>query len=212
MRWPNIQDLLPTLPVPTGYRFEQLRRSDIRELVSSFRTWFPDIAVGAERCYHQEDFYLREVSLEGEPEKDVIAFVARSQQELAAMVSLERREDTRSLYCHVGAVAPKHRGTKLGNIVPPLLESMGRVMEMAVVYYFATLQHPYSQIMSEKAGFQLVGIIPASDRLMVAPGVIQHVYEALYIKVLAPDSEVLRPRPENLTPRVKTLFEFLFGP
>jgi hypothetical protein len=210
MKWPNIQDLLTTVPIPSGYRFEQLRRSDIHELVSSFRTWFPDIAVGAESCYHREDFYDREVSLEGEPEKEILVFVARSEQELAGVFSLERREDTLSLYGHVGAVAPKHRGAKLSHIAPTLLESMGRAMGIAVVYYFATLQHPYSQMMSESAGFQLVGIIPASDRLMVAPGVVKHVYEAVYVKVLAPDTDVLRPRAENLTPRVKALFDHLF--
>lgn len=42
-------------------------------------------------------------------------------------------------------------------------------------------------------------------------GVVRHVYEAVYVKVLAPDSNFLRPLPENLTPRVKALFDHLFG-
>lgn len=212
MKWPNVQNLLTTLPITSGYRLEQLRRSDIHQLVSSFRTWFPDLAVGAESCYHQEDFYNREVSLEGEPEKGIIVFVVRADQELAGMFSLERREDVLALYGRVGAVAPQHRGAKLAHIAPNLLESMGRAMGMAVVYYFATLQHPYSQMMSESAGFQLVGIIPASDRLMVAPGVVKHVYEAIYVKLLASDNDVLSPLAENLTPRVKALFDHLFEP
>lgn len=211
MKWPNLQGLLTTLPIPSAYRFEQLRRSDIHELVSSFRAWFPDLAVGADSCYHQEDFYNREVSLAGEPEKGIFVLVMRSDQELVGMFSLERREDTLSLYARVGAVAPQHRGAGLTNVALALLESMGRAMGVALVYYFASLQHPYSQMASERAGFQLVGIIPASDRLMVAPGVVKHVYEAVYVKLLASDTEVLRPLAENLTPRVKALFDYLFG-
>jgi hypothetical protein len=49
-----------------------------------------------------------------------------------------------------------------------------------------------AQIVLERAGFQIIGIVPASDRLMVAPGVIKRVYEAMYVKVLAADADVLR--------------------
>lgn len=211
MRWPNINDLLATLPIPSGYRLEQLRRSDIPELVSCFQTWFPDIAVGGESCWHREDFYEQEVSLAGEPETGIIVFVTRSAQELAAMFSLERREDMLTLYCRVGAVAPTHRGEKLAHVAFSALEPIGRAMGMAVVYFFATLQHPFTQMAAEKYGFRLIGIVPASDRLMVAPGVVKHVYEAVYVKVLASPTDVLRPSAENLTPRVKALFDYLFG-
>jgi hypothetical protein len=211
MKWPSIGDLPAALPIPSGYRVEQLRRSDIPELVSCFRTWFPDIAVGGESCWHQEDFYEREVSLAGEPETGLIVFVTRSSQGLVAMFSLERREDMLTLYCRVGAVAPTHRGEKLAHIAFSALEPIGRAMGMAVVYFFATLQHPYTQMAAERYGFQLIGIVPASDRMMVAPGVVKHVYEAVYVKLLAPPSDVLRPSAENLTPRVNALFEYLFG-
>jgi hypothetical protein len=210
MKWPSIGDLLPTVPIPSGYRFEQLRRSDIPELVSSFRTWFPTIAVGSESCFHREDFYQREVSLQGETETPIIVFVLKAGQELAGMFSLERREEMLCLYGRVGAVAPQHRGHKLTHFAPTLLESMGRAMGMAVVYFFATLEHPYTQMAAEKCNFQLVGIVPASDRLMVAPGLIKHVYEAVYVRLLASPAEILRPQPENLTPRVKALFDHLF--
>jgi hypothetical protein len=211
MKWPNINDLIATLPIPNGYRLEQLRRSDIPELVSCFRTWFPDIAIGAESCWHREDFYEKEVSLAGEPETGIMVFVIRSAQELAMMYALERREDMLTLYCRVGAVAPAHRGEKLGHVAFSSYEPIGRAMGLAVIYFFATLQHPATQIGAEKYGYQLIGIVPASDRLMVAPGVVKHVYEAVYVKVLASPDDLLRPSPENLTPRVKALFDYLFG-
>lgn len=89
IKWPNIDDLSATLPMPAGYRCEQLQRSDIHRLASSFRTWFPDVASGTESCYHQQDFYDREVSLKGEPETEILVIVVKADQELAGMFSIE---------------------------------------------------------------------------------------------------------------------------
>jgi hypothetical protein len=128
----------------------------------------------------------------------------------AAGTDRRGQDPSLTLYARVGAVAPRHRGAKLLNTALILLEAIGRAMGMALAYFFATLQHPYSQMAAEKAGFQLVGVAPASDRIAVAPGVVKHVYEAIYAKVFAPESDLLRPRAENLTPRVKALFDHLF--
>jgi hypothetical protein len=55
MTW--VADELPSkLPIPHGYRVEQLNRSDIPELIRCFKAWFPDVTVGAESCYQREDF------------------------------------------------------------------------------------------------------------------------------------------------------------
>ena len=50
----------------------------------------------------------------------------------------------------------------------------------------------------------------ADDREMVAPGVEQRVYEAFYAKVLVPDEDLLRPDPENLSPKARALFDVIF--
>jgi hypothetical protein len=84
-------------------------------------------------------------------------------------------------------------------------------MGMELIYGLITLKVSNMQMAMERAGFQIIGIVPASDRLMVAPGVIKRVYEAIYAKVLAADADVLRPQPQNLTPRTKALFDFLFA-
>lgn len=211
MNWIGIDEVSTKLPIPYGYRAEQLKRSDIPELVGCLKIWYPDITVGAASRYLQEDFYVREVFLEGEPEKEVMVVLARRDQELAAMLSLERDQNTLTLYGAVGAVAPKHRGEKLANLAPALLETIGRAMGMGLVYYRATLRVPHMQAVAEAAAFQIVGILPASDREMVAPGVVKHVYEAIYAKVLAAHTDVLRPQSECLTPRTKALFDLLFA-
>lgn len=211
MNWVAIDELSSKLPVPPGYRIEQLKRSDIPEVIRCFKVWFPDVTVGAESCYHREDFYSRELSLEGEPERDVIAFLIKKDQELAAMFSMQRFEATLTLYGRIGAIAPRHRGAKLAYIAPALLEAMGRAMGMEVIYALAEFTIPNMQMVLERAGFQIVGIIPASDRLMVAPEVIKRVYEAIYVKVLADDAEILRPQAESMTPRTRALYDFLFA-
>ena len=50
---------------------------------------------------------------------------------------------------------------------------MGRAMGMVVIYGLAEFTIPNMQMLFERAGFQIAGIVPASDRLMVAPGVIK---------------------------------------
>jgi hypothetical protein len=88
---------------------------------------------------------------------------------------------------------------------------MGRAMGMEVIYALAEFTIPNMQMVLERAGFQIIGIVPASDRLMVAPGVIKRVYEAIYVKVLAADADVLRPQSQSMTPRTKALYDFLFA-
>jgi len=36
-------------------------------------------------------------------------------------------------------------------------------------------------------------------------------YEAMYVKLLAADADVLRPQAESMTPRTKALYDFLFA-
>ena len=116
-----------------------------------------------------------------------------------------------TLYGRIGAIAPRYRGAKLACLGPALLEAMGRAMGMEVIYALAEFTIPNAQMVFERAGFRIVGIVPASDRLMVAPGVIKRVYEAMYVKVLAADADVLRPQAESMSPRTKALYDFLFA-
>ena len=157
MNWVAIDELSSKLPIPPGYRIEQLKRSEIPEVIHCFRDWFPDITVGAESCYQREDFYSREVSLEGEPERDVIVLLFKQDQELVAIVSLQRSEDTLTLYGRLGAIAPRYRGAKLAYIGPALLEAVGRAMGMEIIYGLAEFTIPNMQMVLERAGFQIVG-------------------------------------------------------
>ena len=48
-------------PLAQGYRFELLKRSEVRILIDALTRWFPDISVGGASCFLDESFYARKV-------------------------------------------------------------------------------------------------------------------------------------------------------
>ena len=62
----------------------------------------------------------------------------------------------------------------------------------------------------EHRGWKLVGIMPGFDRELVAPGVVKRVYESVYVKLLIPEADLLRPHAEDLTPAGLALFDLLY--
>ena len=211
MNWMKIEDLAAQSPLPAGYRYAQLNRAEIPALMDFLTKWFPEVAVGAASCYLRESFYHKRVFLEGESEKDVIVLLVKKQQEIVAMFSAERDQDTLVLYGRLGVVAEAHRGMHLCESVIALTETIGRSMGMGMAFGMATLHIPYMQIALEKLGFQLVGITPGYDREVIAPGVVKRVFEAIYAKSLVDTGDLLFPKPENLTPKTKALFDSLFS-
>ncbi len=211
MRWPKIDALLATVPVPSGYQVEQLASADIPGLIERLRSWYGDIQVGAESCHLREAFYKNEVQLADLPgERKVLACIVRQAGPMVGMFSFEYNEDARSLFGRLGVLAPEHRGRHIADTGLMLQESVARAVGAEVILHFATLKSPHSQRMHERLGFRAVGIVPAYDRDMVEPGKVRRVFEALYVKVLASPDTVLRPSPDNMTPSVRALYEHLF--
>ena len=210
MNWLAIDDMSAMAPLPPGYRRERLKRAEIPRLIEAIRAWHPDISVGAASCYLREDFYSDNVSLDGEPDQDVLLLVIKFGDEMAGFASWEREQEALSVYARFGAIAPAHRGAKLAVNAMHLGEQMARAMGAGFIYGLATLKVPHMQQALERAGYQLLGFAPGYDREEVAPGVIKRVYEAYYAKVLVDEGELLRPDPKNLTPKAKALFDLLF--
>ena len=210
MKWPGMETITTLTQLPDGYRFEQLRRTDIPALIEGVRMWHPDISVGVGSCYLREDFYTEKVFLRDEAEKDMYVVLIMNGDELAGMGSWEREPDALTLYAKLGIIAPAHRGAKIAVRAVEFTENLGRAMGAGFVYGLATLKVPHMQMALERAGYQLLGFAPGYDRELVAPGVVKRVYEAFYAKVLVPDEDLLRPDPKNLSPRAKALFEVLF--
>ncbi len=129
---------------------------------------------------------------------------------MAGMWSWEKEPDSLSLYARLIVIAPEFRSAKLATTVMPLAEVAGRAMGAEFFFGLATLKIPHMQHALESVGWQLIGFTSGYDQEQVAPGVVKRVFEAVYCKVLVPDDELVRPDPDNLTPRARALFDALF--
>lgn len=210
MDWPTIDRISTLAPLPDGYRYEKLTRAQVPALIEGIRHWHPDIAVGGGSCYLREDFYAASVCLGDETGKDVFVGVFKRADELVGMWSWERIPDTLSMYGRLIVIAPTHRSAKLASKVMPLAELAGRAMGAEFLFGLATLKIPHMQHALESAGFQLIGFTSGYDCEEVAPGDVKRVFEGVYCKVLVPEDQLVRPDPNNLTPRARALFDVLF--
>lgn len=210
MTWPTADVLTAQVPLPQGYRYALLSRTEIPALVRAVDNWFPGLAVGNASCYLREDFYLNRVFLDQEDERDFFVLLFKHGDDWAGMLSVERDKDSQVIYGRVGTISERHRGARLSKCFPPLMEAMGVAMGMGMVYSLATLKVPHMQVGFEKAGWKLIGIMPGFDRELVSPGQVKRVFEAIYVKVLVTESEFVRPKMLALTPATKVLFDLLY--
>jgi len=210
MEWPTIAQISALAPLPDGYRYEKLLRTDVPALISGIRRWHPDIAVGGGSCYLREAFYDASVCLDDDTRNDVFVGVFKRGDELVGMWSWERMPDTLAMYGRLIVIAPEHRSAKLASAVMPLAERVGRSMGAEFLFGLATLKIPHMQHALERAGFQLIGFTSGYDCEEIAPGDVRRVFEGVYCKVLVPENELVRPDPANLTPRARALFDVLF--
>ncbi len=210
MKWPTIEQMSAMTPLPDGFRFELLKRSDISALIEAIGLWHSDIAVGGGSCYLRESFYAEHAYLEGEAEKNILVGLFRYGEEMAGMWSWEQEPDALTLYGRLIVISPQYRSAKLASKVMPLAELAGRAMGAEFLFGLATLKIPHMQHALETAGWQLVGFTSGYDIEEVAPGVAKRVFEGVYCKMLVPEDELVRPDPNNLTPRARALFDVLF--
>jgi hypothetical protein len=211
MNWVALISL--KVPLPAGYRLTVLRRDEVAALVAKLRAWYPDIVVGAESGHLRPEFYEAHCAFEGDEsaDKNLLAVLGKRGDDVAALVTFERDVEARTLTSRMGAVASEHRGSGIAQVGPLLLEAMGRAMGAGLAYYFVTLKSPHQQVLAERCGFQLVGIVPGFDRDMVTAGTVRRVYEGLYAKLLVGSEEVMLPPEGALTPKTQALWSFLFG-
>lgn len=210
MKWPTVEQISAMTSLPPGFRFEFLERADVPALIESIARWHPDIAIGGGSCYLRESFYEEQVQFADGPDRNVLVALFRHGDEMTGMWSWEKEPDSLSLYARLIVIAPKYRSAKLATTVMPLAEVAGRAMGAEFFFGLATLKIPHMQHALESVGWQLIGFTSGYDQEQVAPGVVKRVFEAVYCKVLVPDEELVRPDPNNLTPRARALFDALF--
>jgi len=210
MIWPSAESLMIGVPPPAGYHYQLLRSVDVSELIQKVDEWFPGLSVSNASCFLREDFYTSRVVLDEDSDRDFFVLMFKKGDEWAGMLSVERDRDSKVIYGRVGTIAEAHRGARLSKCFPALMEAMGSFMGMGMVYSLATLKVPHMQTGFEKAGWQLIGIIPGFDRELVGPDQVKRVFEAIYVKVLVTSSEFVLPSGSGMTPTTRALFELLY--
>lgn len=210
MRWPEIQEIAQLVPLPQGYSLAQLRLDQVCELATKVGEWHPDISVGAGSCFLREDFYRDRVFLAGQAERDVMVLVIEFQSEMVGLFAFEREPDALTMFGKLLIVSPTHRNSKVGLHCLAGTAALSRACGAEFAYTMATLKMPHVQVALERAGYMLLGFTPGYDREVVGNGEVKRVFEAVYAKVLVDDEGILRPRPENLTPTARALFEMMF--
>lgn len=210
MNWLPWDEALGLVKMPPGYSVQTMRRDHVAAVTAALPTWYPDITFGVNSCFLREDFFHERVCLDGATDKDVIALTVWRGDELAGFWSGEREVDSLALWARLIVMARQHAFVGLFRGIRVGMEEAGRRMGAAFIYALVTLKHPYVQQALEHAGYRLLGFFPGYDRELVAPGVVKRVYQAVYAKLLAPENNVLRPDPKNMTPRTRELYGLLF--
>lgn len=86
MAWLTAKALTESVPLPDGYRYELLDRSEIPALVRAVDEWFPGLAVGNASCYLREDFYENRVFLDGGADHDFFVLLFKRGDDWAGML------------------------------------------------------------------------------------------------------------------------------
>ncbi|MDX2013109.1 MAG: hypothetical protein SFW67_23140 [Myxococcaceae bacterium] len=224
--WPDDAALASILSLPEGVALRAVRHDELGEVPQRLRTWFPTIEVGAESVFLDEGWLERHVATApgGTPERidsacgfaragddgrDVrIVWVERDGVRVGLM-SFERQLASQTLHGRVGALDPEARAGVLGALGFPVFEALGRWLEAELLLVWVTLASRGQQVMAERRGFSLCGLVPGFDRDQLAPGRSVRVMEALYAKVLAPNGELRWPGSHALTPHTRAVLEAL---
>ncbi|WP_394832430.1 hypothetical protein LVJ94_38565 [Pendulispora rubella] len=188
-----------------------MSKSDVPFVTRALEQWYPDVVIGSESHHLTEDFYYRNVQLaRADEERDTLGLVLRFEGTIVGLMMLTKDAQSQSVTSRMGALAPEHRRGAVGFLGVLLLDAAARAMGAGVAYSFVTMKTRHQQVIAERYGFQIVGIMPAWDVDMIEPNRPKRVFEAIYAKVYAPRSEWHLPPPEAMTKRTRELWNFLF--
>jgi hypothetical protein len=212
MHWNQASAAISETRLPPNYSLCRMQADDVPVVTERLAAWYPDIRVGMESPHLQADFYFEQVSLDGYPETVLLPLVIKhSADGIVAVITYEKNSLSRTITSRLGVLSPDHRSSGLGLLGPILLERIGRAIGAELAYYFATLKTRHQQVLAERTGYTLVGIVPANDRNMIRPGEVKRVYEAIYAKVLVDRAELALPDVESFTAQTRNVWNALFG-
>lgn len=206
--WPDVAVLSEQLDLPAGFRIRGLARADIPRVIEQVASWFPDLRDSVRAFLLDPAYYEEQVALDGE-DQDYQArpghvFTVWDRDALVLVTCARFDEDGSTLLNDFAALDPRYRRQGIGDRVMPLLGLIGRAMGIETVLGWSTLRHPAAQRAVERGGWQLWGLIPASERYRDG-GVDRGGFEALYGASLVPAEQSYWPPLDTLPPRLAAL-------
>lgn len=207
--WPDLHELPENTVTPAQYSYRQLARSDVERLSQLVRLWHPDVGVGIGRVFSDPQYYLQNVSLAGEADKDTIVYVGVYEGEMICVMCLEINLVNRTLFNKFGACAPQHRGTGATLFAGYAIDALAAKLDIAMAWGYVTTKTRGMQQMVERAGFNPVGVVKFSDIELNAEGEQRPVTEAIYAKYYKQHDALEPIREANLTPKLRALCQAL---
>ncbi|MCY1058221.1 GNAT family N-acetyltransferase [Nannocystis sp. SCPEA4] len=208
--WPDVAVLAREVDLPPGCSVLQLRREDIPRVISMFRASCCDVAAELTSA----SFY-EEVALAGEEqriaERPWHVFTVERDGELVGVPYSFYDSQAHTLRIGPGDIDPQDRSQRCGAQLIRLSVLLARAIGAEAVVTRATLRHRRAQIAAERAGLCLWGLIPASERVLVGPGVIKRGFEAFYGVSLVPPEQSRWPTPVSLPPHRAAWARFVRG-
>lgn len=215
--WPDAHAFTPQLEMPPGFSVHQLGRADVPALIAQLPAWHPEVFDGSKRYILDPAFYEESVAFAGETtridERPAYVWCVReggASGPIVAVGTIGVDVERSTLRTEHAIIAPSHRGLRLSGLIT-LYVLIARAIEIETVVGWASMRHPYAQKACEKHGFRLIGIVPASERISVAPGVTKYTFEAAYAISLVPPSLAWCPPRSAMLPRVAALARFVLG-
>lgn len=214
MRWPNIDPIVPALRLPADICARQLARADVKALLALLAANHPQLAVGDAAELLTEPFYDNEVALAGEDQtiadRPSYVLLLTSSAGLIACLVLEYEVPEQALFGRLSVVERGSRGRGLGRSLLHAEEHIGRALGANVTYGFVAVDNRAQCAALMRTGRLLCGILPNSDRSLIAPSQVRYVPRAIYARLLLSPEDLLWPDPKVLRPATAAMMKLLF--
>ncbi len=210
MAWPTMEAFMRAAALPAGVTLREWTEAEVVTLPALLRTWYPTIGVGAESVFLDPDVLTSQLASTSHPERDLFAFAICREGAVVGFQAFEREVAARTLHGRLGVLAPEARAGFLGALGFPLFETLGALMGAELLLVWVTLASKGQQLLAERRGFSLSGLVPGFDRDQQPDGRVVRVMEALFSKSLVDPSHVQWPTDGQLTPRSRSALAVLF--
>lgn len=199
MQWPSIEALCAKAPIPPDVTLRAWREDEIDGLPELLRSWYPAVNVGAESVFLDATFLRTRVFVD---DSDFFVFAICQRGDVVGFQSFERQVAARTLHGRLAMLAPSARAGFIGTLGFPLFEALGSLTGAELLLTWVTLTTKIQQLMAERRGFTLCGLVPSFDIDQQADGRAVRVMEALYAKALVegvwPDDSLLTPHTKRV--------------